>query len=442
MNDQLYQNYFIFTGKSPDDYFRGNLWVRDGRIVKVFGSEDPIPKLSWASQTNGEGKTLLPGMINAHTHLYSTFACGLTVRPFHPGSFEEMLEQLWWKLDRALLSDDVYWSAKTAAMRLIDHGVTTIIDHHSSPYCVQGTGALLSRALIEESGMRAVLSIETSDRDGAKIRDLEIEENLALMEEKQKFPGKMGALFGLHASFTLGEETLKRVGQWDYPVHIHIGEGDEDGKLHEEKYGCSAFERLQRYDVCKPNSLLVHGIRLSNKDTEALKKSGCRIAFNPQSNQNNGAGLPHYERFKERAIPVLLGNDGFGFDFSRDIRALLISQHHVGQSPLGFSLEDLFEVVFRNNAAYASALLGETVGVIEEGAVADFVTFRYMPITPISEKNFLGHWFFGILESGKPEEVVIGGNVLKTGGVFRKSPEEMVREAEKVSRKLWERMEK
>ena len=441
MNDQLYQNYFIFTGKSPDDYFRGNLWVRDGRIVKVFGSEDPIPKLSWASQTDGEGKTLLPGMINAHTHLYSTFACGLTVRPFHPGSFEEMLEQLWWKLDRALLSDDVYWSAKTAAMRLIDHGATTVIDHHSSPYCAQGTGALLSRALIEESGMRAVLSIETSDRDGPMIRDQEIDENLALMEERQKYPGKMGALFGLHASFTLEEETLERVGRWDYPVHIHIGEGEEDGRLHVEKYGCSALERLQRHHVCKPGSLLVHGIRLNNKDIDQIKNSGCRVAFNPQSNQNNGAGLPRYALFKNHAIPVLLGSDGYGFDFSRDIRALLISQHHVEQSPLGFSLEDLFEVVFRNNAAYASDLLGETVGVIEEGAVADFITYRYTPFTPISEKNFLGHWFFGLLENGKPEDVVIGGKVLKKGGVLQMPVEDILKASGRVARKLWARLE-
>jgi len=440
MKDQLYHDFYIFTGKSPHDYFRGSLWVRGGRIVNVFRSDENIPNLPWSSKVEGEGKILLPGMINAHTHCYSAFACGLAVHPFRPASFKEMLEQLWWKLDRALLSEDVYWSARVSALRSIDHGVTTFIDHHASPYGVRGAGALLSRALIEESGMRAVLSIETSDRDGVKIRDLEIEENLALMEEKEKHPGKMGALFGLHASFTLEEDTLRRVGSWDFPVHIHIGEGDEDGKLHEEKYGCSAFERLQRYHICKANSLLVHGIRLSHKDIDEIAGTACRVAFNPQSNQNNGAGLPAYARFKARGIPVLLGNDGFGYDFSRDVRSLLITQHHVTQSPLGFSLDDLFQVVFRNNAEYASALLGERVGVIEEGAAADFITYRYTPFTPIDENNFLGHWFFGILESGKPEEVVIDGKALKLGGVLLRPADDAMRTAQSVARKLWERL--
>jgi len=442
MEEMLFENFRIFTGKTPVDYFPGSLWVRDGRIHKIFRNEDPVPDIFPLSKMDGEGKTLLPGMINAHTHVYSTFACGLSVHPFNPNSFTELLEQLWWKLDRALLSEDVYWSAKAAAVRWIDMGVTTIVDHHSSPYCAPGTGALLSRALIQESGMRAVLSVETSDRDGVKIRDREIDENLALIEEKRKYPGKMGALFGLHASFTLEEETLKRVGRWEYPVHIHIGEGEEDGKLHEEKYGCSALERLQRYHVCKPGSLLVHGIRLTIKDCDRIKNAGCVVAFNPQSNQNNGAGLPRYRLFKDRAIPVLLGNDGYGFDFARDIRALLISQHHVEQSPLGFSLEDLFQVVFRNNADFARALLGETVGVIEEGAAADFITYRYTPCTPISEKNFLGHWFFGIQENGKPEDVVIGGKVLKEGGVLQMPVADILKASERVARKLWARLEK
>lgn len=450
MADFLFENYKIFTGKSSQDLIEGALWVRDRKIQKVYSNKEPLPNVQWTGRTNGGGKWMLPGLINAHTHIYSTFACGMSVQrighgtgqPFAPASFQALLEQLWWKLDRSLLKEDVYYSAKVASLLYLENGITTVIDHHASPYCVQGSGKLLTRALIEEGLLRAILSIETSDRDGKNIREAEIAENLSLFEEKERFPGKMGALFGVHASFTVEEETLKRISELGKPIHIHVGEGDEDGSLHQEKYGKSAVQRLSDHGLLIRDSLFVHAIRVDDNDCDAIKDRGISVVFNPQSNQNNAAGLPDYQMFATRSIPVLLGNDGYGFDFSRDIRSLLISQHHQRRSAVGFSLEDLYTVVFQNHANYASKMLACRVGVLEEGAEADFIVYDYHPFTPVTPQNFLGHWFFGILETQRPCDVVVGGKFLKREGVLTQPKKEIFREAEKVAGKLWNRLPK
>jgi cytosine/adenosine deaminase-related metal-dependent hydrolase len=441
MSNSLFENFRIFTGKTESDFFEGALWVSGGTIKKVYKRSDTLPSVSWDHRIDGQGKFLLPGLINAHTHIYSTFATGLSVHPFNPATFSLLLEQLWWKIDRSLKEEDVYWSARAAAVQLIDHGVTTIIDHHSGPFCLKGVGDVLSRAIIQESGLRGVFSVETSDRDGKEIRQQEIEENLSIFEKKRKYPGKMGALFGLHASFTLEDETLAEIGRYGLPIHAHVGEGEEDGVKHVVRYLCSPLQRFQRYGLCKPDSLVVHGIRLKEEDFPLLLENRCTIAVNPQSNQNNGAGISDCSRFKNHSIPVVLGNDGYGFDFSRDIRLLLLSQHLLHRSPTAFSLHDAYEVVFNNSATYLSKLLGEQIGVIDEGAAADFITYDYIPWTPLFPGNFFGHWFFGILESGKPRDVIVNGIFLKKEGAIVLPIAEILSESQKVAERLWKRIE-
>jgi len=440
MNKKLFKNFWIFSGCNSHDFFKGSLLVEDGEIVKICKDVD-IPDIIDAQVIEGKGKILMPGFINSHTHIYSTFARGMGFSPFNPSTFQELLEQLWWRLDRALNLEDVYYSALLASLEMVRNGVTTFIDHHSSPNAIRGSLNQIVKACIQEARMRGIVCYETSDRDGEKAKCEAIEENLEAKSLIQKNPEKAAGLFGLHASFTLKDDTLFACAGSGIPIHVHVGEGHEDGRIHLEKYHITPLERFEKFGLLNDQSLLVHCLYVQDTDLTLIKKNGSRVVFNPQSNMNNGAGLPDYTKFKNNNIFVNLGNDGYGFDLTRDMRMLLLSQHLLKRDPVAFSVEDLFEVVFKNNSDYVTTILQTKVGKIEKGYKADFVTFDYQPPTPMNGQNFLSHFYFAIMENCKPVDVVVDGDYLLQNGEFTFLDEKQVLEASKKQAEvLWERI--
>ncbi|MEA1882896.1 MAG: amidohydrolase family protein [Thermotogota bacterium] len=440
MNKKLFKNYLIFSGCDPHDLFMGSILVDNGEIVEIIKGVD-IPDHLDAQEIEGNGKILMPGFINLHTHIYSTFARGMGFSPFNPSAFRELLEQLWWRLDRALNIEDVYYSALTASIEMVRNGVTTFVDHHSSPNATRGSLNQIVKACIQEGGMRGIVCYETSDRDGKKVKREAIAENLEAQSLVKQYPARAAGLFGLHASFTLEDETLSACADSGVPIHVHVGEGPEDGQTHLEKYQISPIERFEHFGLLNDQSLLVHCLHVQDSDLPIIKKNGSRVVFNPQSNMNNGAGLPDYSKFKNYDIPVNLGNDGYGFDLTRDMRMLLLSQHLLKKDPVAFSVEDLFDVVFRNNANYVSKTLQTKLGKIEQGYKADFVTFDYQPPTPMNGDNFLSHFYFAIIENCKPVDVFVNGDYLLRDGQFTLLDEEQILKAsKKQAESLWKRI--
>ena len=440
MKKKLFKNFWIFSGCNSHDLFKGNLLVDDGEIIEI-SKEEELPDVLDAQVIEGKGKILMPGFINSHTHIYSTFARGMGFSPFNPSTFQELLEQLWWRLDRALNLEDVYYSALLASMEMVRNGVTSFVDHHSSPNAIKGSLNQIVKACIQEGGMRGMVCYETSDRDGEKAKREAIEENLEAQSLIQKHPEKAAGLFGLHASFTLKDNTLAACADSGMPIHVHVGEGPEDGKIHKEKYHSTPLERYEQFELLNQDTLLVHCLHVEDSDLEIIKSNGSCVVFNPQSNMNNGAGLPDYSKFKSQNIPVNLGNDGYGFDLTRDMRMLLLSQHLLKKDPVAFSVEDLFDVVFKNNANYVSKMLHTKLGKIEKGYKADFVTFDYQPPTPMNNENFLSHFYFAIIENCKPVDVVVDGNYLLQDGNFSCLDEKYVlKESRKQAEAFWKRI--
>ncbi len=437
---KLFKDFMIFSGCDPKDLFTGSVLVEQGTIIEIFKDDERCQEID-VEVIEGNGKLLMPGFINSHTHIYSTFARGMGFSPFNPVTFKELLEQLWWLLDRALTLEDVYYSALTASMEMVRNGVTTFVDHHSSPNAIKGSLFQIVRACIQEAGMRGVVCYETSDRDGEKAKREAIEENLDAQSLIEKYPERAAGLFGLHASFTLKDETLAACAEIGLPIHIHVGEGPEDGKLHIEKYHISPIKRLEHYGLLDSRSLLVHCLHVQDSDLPIIAQNGSSVAFNPQSNMNNGVGLPDYSKFSKRNIPVNLGNDGYGFDLTRDMRMLLLSQHLIKNDPTAFSVEDLFEIVFKNNANYVSKILQTKVGKIEKGYKADFVIFDYQPPTPMNGDNFLSHFYFAIMENCKPEDVVANGDfLLRDWNFIHLDEKEVFVVSKKQAEALWKKL--
>lgn len=254
--------------------------------------------------------TTTHGLVCAHHHLYSTLARGMPAPPETPDNFRSVLEQIWWRLDAALDLDIVYWSAALGAAEALLSGTTAIIDHHESPFAIEGSLETIKRAC-DMVGIRSNLCYGITDRwsDRGTLQDVTPSTAMtrsarAGLEECERFIGSGGrGMVGVHASFTCSDESLSAASELasrlGVGVHIHVAEGPDD---------LDAGGRLE--PLAQDDWLLVHAVHLDRP----LKGT---IAHNPRSNMNNSVGYARPMRWGNR---VVLGTDGIGADMLDEAR--------------------------------------------------------------------------------------------------------------------------
>src|SRR5436853_114033 len=158
---------------------------------------------------------IMPGFLCTHTHFYGAFARGMAIPGEPPRNFPEILERLWWRLDKLLTLEDTRASAEMFLADAIRNGTTCVVDHHASPNAIEGSLDVIAAA-VEQAGIRACLAYEVSDRDGPAVIDGGIRENerfirsLRAKRKQQAEADMIAASYGLHASFTLNPSTLER----------------------------------------------------------------------------------------------------------------------------------------------------------------------------------------------------------------------------------------
>lgn len=385
---------------------------------------------------DGTGSLLMPGLINGHGHIYSTLARGLSV-PYNPMNFQEILDQLWWKYDRALDLDGTYYAGIVSAAEYASCGVTTIIDHHASGQSIKNTLWKLKQAVTEDVGLRGIFCFETSDRFDV---DACIDENMAFMTSNQT--SKARGLFGLHAAMSLSDKTLEKIGGviGDHPIHIHVAESFLDEQLSMERHNMRVVDRLDRYGLLNENSLLAHCLYVDQEEARIIKDRGCKVVFNISSNMNNGVGLPDYELFKHLGVDVLVGNDGISNSITKEYLNLFYGMHLKYHTPMAFGYDDLNDCII-HTYAYASKILGCQLGRIKEGYEADLLLLPYTPPTPLGGQNALGHMLFGIFSDFKPSDVWCEGKQILSAYKLSESVLNLYQNAQTVSQKVWSRIE-
>lgn len=402
----------------------------DKKIIEV-GSMENFKGADEVYDYNNQ--ILMPGLVNCHSHIYSTFARGW-ITEFNPKTFVDLLEQMWWKLDRVLEEKDIYYSGLVSGVEFIKNGVTAVVDHHASGEMIKGSLELLKKALCDCLGIRGIFCFETSERFPI---DECIEENIGFSKSNSTMSK---GLFGMHACLTLSDDSLKKIADRSQgvPIHIHVGESDEDNIESLKKYGKTPVERLEEYGLLRENSILSHCIYLNEKDMDILKKHKVYVALNPTSNFNNAVGLADVLELEKRNIKCLLGNDGLGFNLTRDMVNLLFGMHLKYKSPTAYSLEN-FKKVIENNYEYASKILNCKLGKIEAGYEADFITLEYNPPTPITEDNLFGHFFYGMLDNFKPKNVWCNGKIKLKDYKVLENEEKIYNEARKIAQEIWDK---
>jgi putative selenium metabolism protein SsnA len=388
------------------------------------------------------GKVVMPGFINAHMHFYSTLVRGLgKAKP--SAEFKEVLENLWWRLDRKLEPEDCYLSALVVLIEAVRHGTTTLFDHHASPTAVPGCLEIIARA-VRDVGVRASLCYELSDRDGPEVARAGIEENVAFINEcRAAKDDRLGAMFGLHASFTLSDATLERAakagGELGAGFHVHVAEAASDQEHCQREFGLRVVERLGRFGVLGARSVAAHCVHVSVREMELLAETGTPVVHNPQSNMNNAVGVADVLGMLRKGVLVGLGTDAMTVDMLEEVRAALWVRHLAEKNPsVGFA--ETLSTLLVNNARIANRHFPVRLGELHEGCAADLVLIDYEPPTPLDEGTFLGHLAFG-LSQAVVDTTVVGGDVLMAGKRLEIDLDEaeVAARARERARALWER---
>lgn len=408
---RLYTDAVVVTNDSSDRVVQdGCIGVEAERIVYVGPAagapRDAEERISLAH------RIVMPGLIVAHTHLYSFLARGLAPA-VAPEDFVGILEHLWWRLDRALEPEDVYWSAMGGSLSALLCGTTTLIDHHASPSCIGGSLEQIALAL-GQVGIRGALSYEITDRHGHDGAMAGVEENLRGLSLAAQRPGWLAARMGLHASFTLDDATLDSVAAHGCGVHVHVAEDMADVRTSVQRFGETPLQRLQRRGMLSPESIIVHGVHLTADEIGPLAASGACLVHNPRSNMNNGVGAADISAMMTAGIPVAIGTDGMGPDPGPEIMTALLLVRHQSRDPAA-GWDAVRRAYCTGNTELASRIFGRKLGRLEVGAAADFVARAYDPPTPLTSATWWAHFLFGLSEA-PVDRVVVGGRELVKGG--------------------------
>ena len=378
------------------------------------------------------GRLLMPGLVNAHTHLYSALARGMPGPRLPPRNFVEILERVWWRLDRALDEDSVYLSALVGGIEAALSGTTLLVDHHASPSFIRGSLGVIRRAL-EEVGIRSLLCYEVTDRNGMEGRDEGVEENVSFQAETSELTRGM---IGAHASFTLSPESLdllasacRRTGSG---VHVHVAEDQADVEDCRTRYGQTLIERLQGHGLFSERTLLAHCVHLLPGQLEQAQARGAWIAHNARSNMNNNVGHAPTAALTRAA----LGTDGMDEDMLAEVRGAYLKMRDAGRG-------DAFAAALHLLAGghrLASELFGVPFGSLQVGAPADLVVFDYAPPTPLDAGNLAGHLLFGIDRSHVSSVLVAGRWVVRDRQLPGVDVPAVFARARAAAEGLWRRM--
>ncbi len=430
----------VITRDSQNPYIENGAVVIEGNRIKDVGTYTELKeRYVGAELIDVCGKVIMPGYINAHSHIYSAFARGLNLKGNPPTHFLEILEGTWWHIDRHLSQVGTYYSAISTYIECIKNGVTTVIDHHASYNSILGSLFQIAAAA-DHLQIRTCLSYEVSDRDGRDKMKEAVNENVKFIEYANKQQSSMiQAMFGMHASFTLSDATIdycKEQNVHGKGYHIHVAEGAYDQKHALANYGCSVVERLYKKGLLGVDSIAGHCIHIYQEDRELLKTSETTVIHNPHSNMGNGVGSPNVLALLDEGILVGLGTDGFTNDMMESAQLAHILQKHLHKSPDRGFLEAV-RLLFENNGTIASRVFKEPIGCLRKEALADIIVVDYQPYTPMDATNFNGHVLFG-MRGGQTDTTVINGKLLMKNRELLISDEELLlAKSKEAAAQLW-----
>ncbi len=374
----------IHPGKTGLTLVQGPIYIKDGNIVEQLDTVDRIIDCG--------GRILLPGLVNAHHHIYSALAKGIpSTGPLN--DFQGILDKLWWRLDRTLNEEDIILSTAQTMEDCIRCGVTTVFDHHISSSFIDGSLERMGE-VFDAYGLNGVLCFEISGRNGREVFRQSLEENIRFRANAK---GNLRGIIGLHASFTLTDEQLDEISSRidGAPIHIHVAEAADDIRITREISDMGIIERLEKHGLLTPNSLLVHCNLLDESEMRKLAELPLFVVHNIESAMNNALDIGNIHKMIALGMHVAAGTDGMSSNILKALRTSFLYTRQLNRNPdIGYAeFQSMLLESWRMKEAY-----GFQLGV-NPGEKADLAVFDYIPVTPVHEGNLVGHLLFGVAES-------------------------------------------
>lgn len=369
------------------------------------------------------GKYVTKSFAIGHHHVYSALARGMPAPAKIPSNFPEILKYVWWNLDKNLDNETIEASALATAIDCAKNGATFVVDHHASPNSVKGSLEIIANAF-DKIGISHLLCYEISDRDGLDKAKMGLEETGDHLQNQQ-------GLVGLHASFTVENETMKQAvdlsEKFGSGIHIHVAEDKFDQNFCQEHYKKSVVQRLNDFGVLKSSkTILGHCLHLDSSERKLLHDSPAWIVQNIESNLNNKVG---FFNSNDLGNNIMLGTDGMHSDMIRSAKAV----YFVGQN-----FDTLNDTIVWNRLRNVHQYLSQNN--FKGDRENNLLILDYNPPTDFNSNNFLGHFIFGI-ESKHIQHVISNGNVIvKNRKVINLDEEEVLSHTREMGLKLWQKM--
>lgn len=414
--------------------------IENDRIKEIGKTNELTSRYSQTQTMDARGQYVMPGSICAHTHFYGAYARGMAIPGAAPKDFPEILQRLWWPLDRSLDAESIQYSVLPCLVDAVKHGTTTLFDHHASPNAIEGSLDIIAEA-VEQAGLRAVLCYEVTDRDGESRMKAGINENVRFIK-KMKSPLLAGT-FGLHASLTLSDSSLdlcRQAAPDDVGFHIHTAEHEADEYDSLNKSQTRVIDRLQKHDILGPRTITAHGVHFDAREMEILADMDTWLSHQPRSNMNNGVGVAQIESMLRAGIKVCLGNDGFSNAMWEEWKAayLLPKVHY--RDPRRMGGYDVTQMAIYNNAALANVFFTDApIGQFVPGAYADLIFVDYHPNTPLTAGNLPWHIIFGFQQSMITTTIVGGKVLMRDRELLTLDEAEISAKAREIAPKVWDR---
>ena len=440
----ILENGRVITQDKDRPYIEDGAVVIEGnKIIAVDTTENILAKYKEEDIIDVDGKVIMPGFINTHHHIYSAFARGMASSGKPNENFLEILENLWWKIDKKLSLEDLKYSAYTTYIDCIKKGVTTVFDHNASPFAVTGSLDSIADAA-KDLGLRTCLCYEVSDRDGEKIAQEGIDENINFIKKYNTDEQNMiKGMFGLHASFTLSDETLRKCDEelkgLNAGYHVHVAEGIDDLEQCLEKYGKRVVERLRDMNILGDKTIAVHCIHVTDDELNILRDTNTMVVHNPESNMGNAVGCQPFLELHQKGITIGLGTDGYTSDMTESMKVANIIHKHVKQNP-SVAWGEVPVSMFENNRKIAQKYFSGDLGILRAGALADVIVVDYDPLTPMNENNINSHILFGFTGKDVVTTIIDGKVIMQDRKLVGINEKEIFKTSREVAKKLWDRM--
>lgn len=431
----------VTLGTDPQILPNHAILIEDDRIYALGSTKDLLALYPDVEKIDASGQYVMPGNICAHTHFYGAYARGMAIPGSSPKDFPQILERLWWPLDKALDRDTVRASALVCLVDAVKHGTTSLIDHHASPNFIEGSLDVIADA-VDLAGLRAVLCYEVTDRDGMDKMHAGIAENTRFMSASQD-RRRIRGTFGLHANLTLNDESLKACADAipdDAGFHIHVAEHEADEENSRERSGKRVVQRLDEYGIWRENTIAAHCVHIDETERAILQDQGVWISHQARSNMNNGVGAADIDSMLEHGMKLCLGNDGFSNNMWAEWKSAYLLHKVVHRDPRYANGMNIAKMAWDYNARLVEQFFaGSKMGEISVGAKADIIFVDYRPFTPVTAGNLPWHLIFGFESSMVTTTICDGKILMRDRELLILDEDAIAEEALALAPAVWER---